>query len=118
MVHPHEHTLVGVDDNNISCLTPHANSAITEETILFHGVEDSADGGDNHFTHLTQVVDCHLKLRKDQNMCGPNATRSRSVLYHSVKSTDAKKEDECVDECVDSHVDGCVDSHVDCYVGK
>ena len=29
------------------------------------GVEDSADGGDNHLTHLTQAVDCCLKSREE-----------------------------------------------------
>eukprot|EP00957_Ditylum_brightwellii_P193225 14712826-Ditylum_brightwellii.AAC.1 len=65
--------------------------------MLFYGlddsVDDSVDGGDNHLTHLTQGVDCHLKSRKEQNTCSPNATKSRGVLYHSVKSTDAKEDD-------------------------
>ena len=47
-------------------------------------------------------------------MCNPNLTKSRSVLYHSVKSTDAKEDDDGVDGCID----GCFDSHVDCCVGK
>eukprot|EP00957_Ditylum_brightwellii_P197076 15014197-Ditylum_brightwellii.AAC.1 len=83
--------------------------------MLFQdSVEDSADGGNNHLTHLTQAVDCCQKLRKEQNVCGPNATKSRSVLYHSVKSTDAKEDD----DGVDGSFDGCVDGHVDCCVGK
>eukprot|EP00957_Ditylum_brightwellii_P141146 10753216-Ditylum_brightwellii.AAC.1 len=49
MVHPH------------SC-------AGTAGTILFHGADDSVDGGDKHFTHLSQVVDCCLKERSKQNM--------------------------------------------------
>eukprot|EP00957_Ditylum_brightwellii_P029050 2194710-Ditylum_brightwellii.AAC.1 len=70
--------------------------------MLFQdSVEDSADGGDNHLTYLTQVVDCCCKLRKEQNMCNPNAMKSRRVLYQSVKSTDAKEDDDGVDECVD-----------------
>eukprot|EP00957_Ditylum_brightwellii_P162810 12397984-Ditylum_brightwellii.AAC.1 len=83
--------------------------------MLFQAiVEDSADGADNHLTHLTQAVDCHQKSRKDQNVCGPNATKSRSVLYHSVKSTDAKEDD----DGGDGHFDRYVDSHVNCCVGK
>eukprot|EP00957_Ditylum_brightwellii_P132204 10080737-Ditylum_brightwellii.AAC.1 len=65
--------------------------------MLFHGVDDCVDGGDNHFTHLTQAVDCCLKSRKD------------------VKSTDEKEDDDGVDEYVDGCFDncfgGCVDSH-------
>eukprot|EP00957_Ditylum_brightwellii_P179805 13696898-Ditylum_brightwellii.AAC.1 len=90
--------LVGVDDNNIGCLTPHGNSAGIEGIMLFHGVDGSVDGGGSHLTHLTQTVDCHLKVRKEQNMCGPNATKSISVMNGSVKSTVAKEDDNCVDE--------------------
>eukprot|EP00957_Ditylum_brightwellii_P050569 3834696-Ditylum_brightwellii.AAC.2 len=68
--------------------------------------------------------DCYLKLRKDQNMCGPNVAKSRSALYHSMKSADAKEDDDDVDECVDGCFDGCVDncfngcvdSHLNCCV--
>eukprot|EP00957_Ditylum_brightwellii_P061408 4661177-Ditylum_brightwellii.AAC.1 len=66
MVHPCKQTLVGVDDNNIGCLTPHGNSAGIEKTMVFHGVDDSVDGGNNHLTSLTQAVHCHLQLRKEQ----------------------------------------------------
>eukprot|EP00957_Ditylum_brightwellii_P101087 7704328-Ditylum_brightwellii.AAC.1 len=84
--------------------------------MLFHGVEDSVDGGRSHLTHITQAVDCHLKARMKQNTCGLNVTYSRSVLYDSVKSTDAKEDDDAVDGCVDNCFDGCVDGHVDCCV--
>ena len=40
----------------VAMVRPH-NCAGTDGTMLFHGVEDSADGGDNHLTHLTQAVD-------------------------------------------------------------
>eukprot|EP00957_Ditylum_brightwellii_P066147 5019216-Ditylum_brightwellii.AAC.1 len=82
--------------------------------LFLDSVEDSTYGGDNHLTYLTQMVDCCQKSRKEQNVCCPNAAKSRSVLYHSVKSTDAKGDDGCVDGCFD----GCVDSHADCCVGK
>eukprot|EP00957_Ditylum_brightwellii_P101473 7733023-Ditylum_brightwellii.AAC.1 len=118
MVHPCKCTLVGVDENNICCLTPQGNSAITEGTMLFHGVKDSADGGDKHLTHLTQAIDCHLTSRKEQHTGGPNTTKSRSVLYHGMKSTDGKEDYDGVDECVDGCFDGHVDGHVDCCVGK
>eukprot|EP00957_Ditylum_brightwellii_P158004 12027333-Ditylum_brightwellii.AAC.1 len=61
MVHPCKHTLVGVDDNNIGCLTPHSNSPGTDGTMLFHSVDNSIDSCDKHLTHLTQVIDCPLK---------------------------------------------------------
>eukprot|EP00957_Ditylum_brightwellii_P155143 11810450-Ditylum_brightwellii.AAC.1 len=48
MVHPHD--CVGADG-----------------TVLFHGVDDSDDGADKHFTNLSQAVDCHLMERSKQN---------------------------------------------------
>eukprot|EP00957_Ditylum_brightwellii_P065020 4932335-Ditylum_brightwellii.AAC.1 len=39
MVHPCKHTLAGVDDNIIGCLTSHSNGAETEGAMLFHGVD-------------------------------------------------------------------------------
>eukprot|EP00957_Ditylum_brightwellii_P108526 8277629-Ditylum_brightwellii.AAC.1 len=75
--------------------------------MLFHGIDDSADGDDNHLTHTTQAVDCCQKSRKEQNMSGLNAMKSRSVLYHSAKSTNAKEDDKFDNGCFD----GCVDSH-------
>eukprot|EP00957_Ditylum_brightwellii_P057146 4330183-Ditylum_brightwellii.AAC.1 len=105
-----------VDDCIDGCVGGHVDYCVGKE----NGVEDSVDGGGKHLTHFTQVVDCFLKLRKEQNACGPNATKSRNVLYHSVKSTDAKEDDECVDGCIDGFVYNCfnrsVDSHVDCCV--
>eukprot|EP00957_Ditylum_brightwellii_P199546 15211418-Ditylum_brightwellii.AAC.1 len=84
--------------------------------MLFHGVGDSADGGDKHLTHLTQAVDCLLKARMEQNMCGPNAMISRSELLGSANSTGAKEGDECAGgrsgRCVNGCFDGCV-GHVD-----
>eukprot|EP00957_Ditylum_brightwellii_P186400 14192298-Ditylum_brightwellii.AAC.1 len=116
MVHPCKHTLVGVDGNNIDCLTPHSNSAGTEGTMLFHGVDESADGGNNHLILLTQAIDCCLKARMEQNMCSPNAMINRSVLFGSAKSTGAKEDDEysnsCFNGCVADCFDGCV-GHVD-----
>eukprot|EP00957_Ditylum_brightwellii_P179596 13681114-Ditylum_brightwellii.AAC.1 len=100
--------------------------------MLFHGVDDSVDDGGSHLTHLTQVVDFHLKTRMEQNACGLNMTESRNVLYDNVKSTDAKEDDDgvdgcgdncfdgcvdnCFDGCDDDCFDGCVDGHVDCCV--
>eukprot|EP00957_Ditylum_brightwellii_P013613 1027127-Ditylum_brightwellii.AAC.1 len=37
--------------------------------MLFHGVDDSGEGGDKHLTHLSQVVDCCLIERSKQNTC-------------------------------------------------
>eukprot|EP00957_Ditylum_brightwellii_P102689 7825952-Ditylum_brightwellii.AAC.1 len=45
---------------------PH-NYAGTDGTMLFHGVDDSADGGDKHLTHLSQAVDYCLKETSKQN---------------------------------------------------
>eukprot|EP00957_Ditylum_brightwellii_P130494 9955441-Ditylum_brightwellii.AAC.1 len=59
-----------------------------------------------------------MMSRKEKNVCNPNAMKSRSVLYHSVKSTDSKEEDDGVDDHVDSCFNGCVDDHVDCCIGK
>eukprot|EP00957_Ditylum_brightwellii_P050568 3834696-Ditylum_brightwellii.AAC.1 len=64
------------------------------------------------------MVGCCLKLRKEQNTCGPNATKSRSVLYHSMKSADAKEDDDGIDECVDGYFNGCVDNCFNGCVGK
>eukprot|EP00957_Ditylum_brightwellii_P112123 8549190-Ditylum_brightwellii.AAC.1 len=86
--------------------------------MLCYGVEDSVDGGDNHLTHLTQVVGCCLKPIKEQNACSPNITKNRSVLYDSMKSTDAEEEDDGVDGCVDDCFNGCVNGRVDCCAGK
>eukprot|EP00957_Ditylum_brightwellii_P042977 3255203-Ditylum_brightwellii.AAC.1 len=47
---------------------PH-DCAGTDGTILFHGVDDSDDGGDKHLTHLSPVVDSCLKERREQNKC-------------------------------------------------
>eukprot|EP00957_Ditylum_brightwellii_P065747 4987534-Ditylum_brightwellii.AAC.1 len=118
MVNLYKRALMGVDDNNIGCLPPHGNSAITEGTMMFHSVKDSADGGDNHLKHLTQAADCCLKSRHEQVACGPNATKTRSVLYHSMKSTDAKDDDDGDNECVDGCFNGCDDGYVDCCIGK
>eukprot|EP00957_Ditylum_brightwellii_P085529 6505629-Ditylum_brightwellii.AAC.1 len=57
VVHPHKKILDGVDNSNIGCLTPHGNSSGTEGKLLFHGVDDSVNSGENHLTHLTQEVD-------------------------------------------------------------
>eukprot|EP00957_Ditylum_brightwellii_P047989 3644363-Ditylum_brightwellii.AAC.1 len=91
MVHPCNRTLVGFDDNNTGCLTPHSNSAGTNGTMLFHGVDDSVDSGDKNLTHLTQSVDCCLKCKF--NWC--------------------KKDD----ECADGHFNGCLDDCFDRCVG-
>eukprot|EP00957_Ditylum_brightwellii_P076445 5810048-Ditylum_brightwellii.AAC.1 len=37
--------------------------------MLFHGVNNSVDGGDKHLIHLSQVVVCCLKERSKQNKC-------------------------------------------------
>eukprot|EP00957_Ditylum_brightwellii_P140135 10678490-Ditylum_brightwellii.AAC.1 len=50
MVHPHDH-------------------AGTDGTMMFHGVDNSVDGGDKQLTHLTKAVDCCLKERSEQNTC-------------------------------------------------
>eukprot|EP00957_Ditylum_brightwellii_P171318 13041630-Ditylum_brightwellii.AAC.1 len=42
----------------------------TDETVLFHGVDDSDDGANKHLTHLSQSVDCHLTERSKQNKHG------------------------------------------------
>eukprot|EP00957_Ditylum_brightwellii_P159437 12136989-Ditylum_brightwellii.AAC.1 len=92
--------------------------------MLFHGFDDNVDGGGINLTHLTQAVDCSLKARKEQDRCGSNATTSRSLLHGSVKSTDAKENDDGVDKWVDGCFDGCVDDcfngyvdgRIDCYV--
>eukprot|EP00957_Ditylum_brightwellii_P081679 6213103-Ditylum_brightwellii.AAC.1 len=47
---------------------PH-NSVRTDGTVLFHGVDNSDNGGDQHLTHLSQAVDCHLTERSKQNKC-------------------------------------------------
>eukprot|EP00957_Ditylum_brightwellii_P143407 10925069-Ditylum_brightwellii.AAC.1 len=77
------------DYNNICCLIPHGNSAGTEGALLLDDVDGSVGGGESRLTHLTQVVDCHVK----QNMCGPNATKSRSVLYDNAISNKGKEVD-------------------------
>ena len=86
-----------VDDCFNRCVDSHVDCSVRKED----GVDDSVDGGDNHLTYVTQVVDCHLKSRKEQNVCGLNATKSTSVVYHIVKSTDAKEDGDGVDGCVD-----------------
>eukprot|EP00957_Ditylum_brightwellii_P194588 14821919-Ditylum_brightwellii.AAC.1 len=116
MVHPCNCTLVGVDDNNIVCLTPHNNSAGSDGTMLFHGVDNSVDDGDKHLTHLTQAVDCYLKIGMEQNMCSPNEMICRSVLFGSENSTGAKEENKCADVCFDGCVNDCFDGcvgHID-----
>eukprot|EP00957_Ditylum_brightwellii_P199535 15210821-Ditylum_brightwellii.AAC.1 len=45
---------------------PH-NRVGTDGTVLFHGVNDSDDGGNKHLTHLSQAVDCHLTERSKWN---------------------------------------------------
>eukprot|EP00957_Ditylum_brightwellii_P194088 14780971-Ditylum_brightwellii.AAC.1 len=87
---------------------------------MFHGVDGGVDGGEIHFTHLTQEVDCCLMERKKQNVSGEcqdhevlNATKSRSVLYDSAKLNDGKEVIVGVDDCVDNCFDGRVDSNVD-----
>eukprot|EP00957_Ditylum_brightwellii_P127531 9725417-Ditylum_brightwellii.AAC.1 len=90
MVHQCARTLDDVDDNNIGCLTPHNNSAGTEGTMLFHGVDGSVNGDESHLTHLTQEVDFRVKERKKQNACGLNVTKSRSALYDSAISNEGK----------------------------
>eukprot|EP00957_Ditylum_brightwellii_P055964 4241047-Ditylum_brightwellii.AAC.1 len=131
----------GVDDNNIGCLKPHGNSAGTEGTILFHGV----DGDESHLTHLTHEVDCCLMERKKQNACCecqdhavPNVMKSRNDIYDGVYGGEShlthltqevdycvmerKKQTACVpntsdrkevDVGVDDHVDRLVDGCVD-----
>eukprot|EP00957_Ditylum_brightwellii_P147658 11244496-Ditylum_brightwellii.AAC.1 len=82
--------------------------------MLFHGINGGVDGGKNHLTHLTQEVDCCLMEKKKQNPINecqdhevPNVTKSRSVLYGSVKSNDGKEVDETMLLCdVDGSVDG------------
>eukprot|EP00957_Ditylum_brightwellii_P085012 6463827-Ditylum_brightwellii.AAC.1 len=66
-----------VDDCADGCVGSHIDSCVDVAK------EDGVDGGNNHLTHLTQEVDCHLKARKKQNTRGPNATKNRSVLYES-----------------------------------
>eukprot|EP00957_Ditylum_brightwellii_P208937 15359597-Ditylum_brightwellii.AAC.1 len=104
----------GVDDCFNECVASHVDCCVGKED----GVGDSADGGDNHLAHLTQVVDWCQNSRKEQNTCNSNAMKSRSVLYHSMKLTYAKEEEDGVDECVDGCFSRCVDIHVDCCIGK
>eukprot|EP00957_Ditylum_brightwellii_P084388 6417519-Ditylum_brightwellii.AAC.1 len=47
---------------------PH-NCVRTDGTVLFHGADDSDNGGDKHLTHLSPVADFHLTERSKQNMC-------------------------------------------------
>eukprot|EP00957_Ditylum_brightwellii_P002564 196782-Ditylum_brightwellii.AAC.1 len=106
--------LDGVDDNNIGCHTPHGNSAGTEGTMMFHGVNGVVDGGERHVTHLTQEVDCCLTTRKKQHTSGecqdhevPNVMKSRSVLYVSAKLNDRKEDNETMLlNDIDNSVDG------------
>eukprot|EP00957_Ditylum_brightwellii_P039347 2976398-Ditylum_brightwellii.AAC.1 len=37
--------------------------------MLFHGVDNRDDSGDEHLTHLVQGADCHLTERSKQNTC-------------------------------------------------
>eukprot|EP00957_Ditylum_brightwellii_P024403 1842415-Ditylum_brightwellii.AAC.1 len=111
MVHPCEQTLDGVDDNTIGCLTPHGNSSGTERTMLFHGVDGSVNGGESHLTHLIHEVDYGVK----QNVCGPNETKRRSVLFSAI-SNERKEIGGGDDDCVDDFFNANVDSYVDCCV--
>ena len=43
------------------CVDGHVDCCVGKED----DVEDSADGGDNHLTHLTQAVDWCLKSREE-----------------------------------------------------
>eukprot|EP00957_Ditylum_brightwellii_P060698 4608301-Ditylum_brightwellii.AAC.1 len=77
----------------------------TDGTMLFHGVDNSVDGGDKHLTHLTQVVGSHLKPRNggDKHLtyltqvagCHLNARSEQNV---------------CVDDGKEDGVDNSVDS--------
>eukprot|EP00957_Ditylum_brightwellii_P116761 8906319-Ditylum_brightwellii.AAC.1 len=97
MVHSCNGMLDDVDGNNIGCLTPHDNSAETEGTLMFHGVDGGVNCGESHLTHLTQEVDCCLMERKKQNVA---------------KSNDGKEVNVGVGDCVNNHFNGRVDSHV------
>eukprot|EP00957_Ditylum_brightwellii_P085530 6505629-Ditylum_brightwellii.AAC.2 len=71
------------------------------------GVDGCVDGGESHLIHLTKEVDCCVKERKKQNVCGRNATKGRSVLYDSAKSNDRKEVYETMLlNYVDDNVDG------------
>eukprot|EP00957_Ditylum_brightwellii_P050238 3809922-Ditylum_brightwellii.AAC.1 len=39
----------------------------TDETVLFHGVDDGAESADKHLTHLSQAVDCCFMERSKHN---------------------------------------------------
>eukprot|EP00957_Ditylum_brightwellii_P190990 14542319-Ditylum_brightwellii.AAC.1 len=39
----------------------------TDGTVLYNGVDDGADGADKHLVHLSQVADCCLVDRNEQN---------------------------------------------------
>eukprot|EP00957_Ditylum_brightwellii_P148713 11322402-Ditylum_brightwellii.AAC.1 len=43
------------------------NCVGTDGTVLFYGVDNSDDSAEKHFTHISQVVDCHLMERNKQN---------------------------------------------------
>eukprot|EP00957_Ditylum_brightwellii_P000182 14686-Ditylum_brightwellii.AAC.1 len=43
------------------------NCVQIDGTVLFHGVDDNADGADKHLAHLSQGVDCHFTWRSKQD---------------------------------------------------
>eukprot|EP00957_Ditylum_brightwellii_P063525 4821543-Ditylum_brightwellii.AAC.1 len=90
-----------------------SDCAGTDGPMLFHGVDDSSDSGDKHLTYLTQAIGHYLKARREQNTCGPNMMISRSELFGSANSTDAKEDE----KCGDGHFDGCVNDCFDRCVG-
>eukprot|EP00957_Ditylum_brightwellii_P152720 11624924-Ditylum_brightwellii.AAC.1 len=75
------------------------NCVKTDGTVLFHGVGNSDNSADKYLTHLSQVVDCHLSERSDQNK-------------HVVGDKDDGVDDS-VDNSVDDSVDNTVDNSVD-----
>eukprot|EP00957_Ditylum_brightwellii_P027717 2094848-Ditylum_brightwellii.AAC.1 len=78
----------------------HARNCVrTDETVLFHGVDNSDDGADKHLTHLSQVVNCQL-------------TWSSKQSKHVVCNKDNDVDDD-VDDGVDNSVEDGDDDSVE-----
>eukprot|EP00957_Ditylum_brightwellii_P119854 9145332-Ditylum_brightwellii.AAC.1 len=103
--------------------------------MLFHGVNNSDDGADKHFSHLSQSVDCHLTERSKQNkhVVGNNDNGVGNSVDDSVDDSDdstdkhlahllqvvgchlteRSKQNKCVVDNKDNGVDNSVDNSVD-----
>eukprot|EP00957_Ditylum_brightwellii_P109835 8377588-Ditylum_brightwellii.AAC.1 len=93
-----------VDNCFDGCFDSHVDCCV--DVAKEDGVDGSIEGGENHLTHLTQEVDCCVKERKKQNMCGLNLTKIRNVLYDSAISNEGKEVNETM---LFYDVDGSVD---------